>query len=64
MTVGLEVKLASLVIHCEEVLDSRERGGIISVFDLSAIKSLVTDPEVQRFINDFDQVMLPMKRDL
>lgn len=62
MTVGLEVKLASLVIHCEEVLDARERGEIISVFDLSAIKTLVSDHEVQRWINDFDQVMLPVKR--
>jgi hypothetical protein len=58
MTINLlHLKLASLVVHCEEMLSP---GG--HDFDRHAIQGLIADPEVRAFVATFDPVLLPVKR--
>jgi len=51
------LKLASLVVHVEEMLspDGREA-------DRSAILGLLSDSEVRDFLASIDPVLLPVKR--
>lgn len=51
------VKLASLVVHCEEMLSP---GG--HPFDREAIRGIVEDEEIRRWLKSFDPVLLPVLR--
>ena len=54
---SLEIKLASLVVHCEELLsvDGREA-------DKEAIRGLCADEEIGKFVASFPEALLPPKR--
>lgn len=57
-SVGLLVKLGSIAIHAEEILspDFHE-------YDVSAIKTVLNDPEVREWITTMDKMaFLPKKR--
>lgn len=56
LSMGLMVKLASLVVHCQEGIDTGE------LFDAAAVKALVHDVEVQAWLDGIDPVLLPVKR--
>lgn len=59
MTVSLtlEIKLASLVVHAQEALSSDGHE-----FDGVAIVPIVQDPEVQEWLDNFDPALLPLRR--
>ncbi len=52
-----EIKLASIVIHAQELLSSDGREA-----DKQALIPLVNDPDVLRWLGKFDKVLLPIKR--
>lgn len=52
----LLVKLGSIVVHADELT---EPGG--HEFDHTTIRTLLTDPDVQKWIKDMG-VLLPLKR--
>ncbi len=51
------VKLASLVVHCEEMLSPRGH-----TFDREAVRTIVQDGGVRRWLASFDPVLLPVRR--
>lgn len=55
----LQIKLASLVVHCDEALSD---GG--HQLDMEAIRGLAHDPEVLEFVNSMDPIFLPLRRDV
>lgn len=56
---SLAVKLGSLAVHADEYLSPNR-----SSYDLNAIESLVMDPEVNAWLDDFEPGLLPVKRDV
>lgn len=54
---ALHIKLASLVVHCEEFF---AEGG--HSFDRAAIQGLLNDAEVRAFLASIPAVLLPLKR--
>lgn len=56
LSMSLLVKLGSLVVHCQEGIDTGE------LFDVAAVKSLAHDAEVQAWLDQIDPVLLPVKR--
>lgn len=58
-SVSVGIKLASLAVHADELLE----GGAGGEFDAQAIKSLLVDPEVQAFLETLRPLaLLPEKR--
>ncbi len=58
-----EIKLASLVVHVEELLDSMAvHDGVAVSFDQQAIRGLLADYEVRQFMTAIPAVFLPVKR--
>ena len=57
MNLSLAVKLASLVIHCDEAFGP---GG--HHFDKIAIQQIIEDPEVKQWLRTFEPGTLPVKR--
>lgn len=55
--ITLQIKLASLIVHVEEMMSPKGH-----VFDKSAIQALLDDAEVRRFMDGIDPVFLPVKR--
>lgn len=54
----LLIKLGSIAVHCEKI-----RGKNGHTFDLTALDSLLSDPEVRAFLdNKENSVFLPLKR--
>ena len=53
----LAIKLASLAIHAEEAASPTG-----SPFDADAIRGLIADAEVGAWLDTFDPVLLPVKR--
>lgn len=53
----VQIKLASIVVHAQELLsvDGREA-------DKTALLGLLYDPDVLRWLDKFDDVLLPVKR--
>jgi hypothetical protein len=59
---GLVVKLGSIAVHAEELLDGL-KSGAWSPLDIEAIRSLLDDPEVKEFRVEADKLaLLPVKR--
>lgn len=59
LPLSLIVKLGSLVVHCQEDIDS---DGSAFRFDLAAIRSLANDQEIQAWLDSLDPALLPVKR--
>jgi hypothetical protein len=57
LTVALMVKLASVVVHVEELLSSDGHE-----FDQKALEGLVIDAEVKEWLRSIPSVLLPVKR--
>lgn len=57
LTPSLAVKLGSLVTHVEEFFETDE-----NQFDRAAILSLIGDPAVVEWLNEFEPGLLPVKR--
>ena len=57
LTPSLAVKLASLVVHADE---GTARGA--HDFDMSALRSIVDDPEVSQWLDTFGPGLLLVKR--
>jgi len=51
------VKLASLVVHCQEARSPKGHH-----FDFAAIDALVDDPEMKAWLAKIDPAFLPVKR--
>lgn len=49
------VKLASLVVHCQEGIDTGHP------FDAAAVKALASDHGVLAWLDGFDPVLLPVR---
>lgn len=58
MSLQLQLKLASLVIHSQELRSPYGN----EAFDGPAIDSILGDPEVEEFLDGFPPGMLPVKR--
>lgn len=54
---ALAVKLASLVVHCQEARSPKAHN-----FDFEAIDALANDPEVKEWIGKINPTFLPVKR--
>jgi hypothetical protein len=63
---ALTVKLASLAVHAEELLEEEARGHAgarAAEFDRESIRGLLRDPEVREWLDDpAHAVLLPVKR--
>lgn len=57
LSMGLMVKLASLVTHVQEYTEAGQHPA-----DLAAARSLANDAEVQAWLDGIDPVLLPVKR--
>jgi hypothetical protein len=55
---ALAVKLASLVVHAQEI----DPGKTSQHFDMTAMKTLAEDPEIVAWLETFDPALLPEKR--
>lgn len=56
---SLLIKLASIAVHVEEFLDTKEG----QPFDRAALQGLLQDPEVRGFLDHpKNKVFLPLKR--
>ena len=53
----LSIKLASLVVHAEESITPGAHP-----FDVVAIRSLLDDPEIVNWLDQFDAALLPVRR--
>lgn len=58
LQLGTVVKLASLVVHAQEL----HPGSPAEMFDVAAITSLANDPEVGAWLATVDPAFLPAKR--
>jgi hypothetical protein len=58
MPLGLVVKLASLVVHVQEL----DPASPAASFDIGAAKGLADDPEVTAWLETIDPAFLPEKR--
>ena len=57
-TLSLAVKLGSILTHVEELLSPDGHA-----YDRTTIEALLSDPEVEEFMNDLRKaVLLPVKR--
>ena len=57
-SLGLLVKLGSVAVHCDEVMDPGWHP-----FDITAIRGLLNDPEVAAWLKEMDSHgLLPKKR--
>ena len=57
MELTLKIKLASMVVHIEEMLSEKGHS-----FDRAALETLLEDAEVKEFLKTVDPVYLPVKR--
>ena len=53
----VQIKLASIVVHIQELLSPDGR-----IADQEALVPLVNDPDIQRWLGTFDKALLPVKR--
>ena len=53
----LEIKLASIVVHCQEATSKKGH-----TLDIEAVKGLVNDTEVKKWMKTIPTVYLPLKR--
>lgn len=61
ISLGALVKLASIMVHAEEILDNWPRD--VHPLDIEALKSLLNDPEVMQLRAELDSAaLLPKKR--
>lgn len=58
MELSLIVKLASLVVHVQEM----DAASTTLAFDLPVVKNLADDPEVAEWLTTIDPAFLPEKR--
>jgi hypothetical protein len=64
LTPAHAIKLASLAVHAEEMLETMKRGDHAATqFDEQSIRGLLSDPQVREVLDDRDNaVFLPVKR--
>jgi hypothetical protein len=63
MNAALWIKLASIAVHAEELLETATVDGPAATFDVAAIKGLLADREVRAFLDaPKNAVLLPRKR--
>lgn len=57
-SVGVLVKLGSIIVHMEEAMSDKAHR-----FDISALESCLNDPEVKEWVKAMDAMaFLPLKR--
>lgn len=58
------IKLGSLAVHVEELLEMQDSGDAAAAqFDIAAMRSLIADPDIRAILDDpASKVFLPVRR--